>query len=290
MEELAARFEALRPRLRGMAWRMLGSWGEADDAVQEAWVRLCRAEPGAIEDLAGWLTPTVARICLDALRARRIRSEAVEVHVPDPLVTPEDVPDPEREAILADAVGMALHVVLNRLGPAERIAFVLHDVFGFPFGEIGAIVGRSPEAARQLASRGRRRVREAAPSPDDPLPRQREVVNAFFAAAHAGDLEGLLAILDPDVRLRADGGAKRADATASVRGAAEVARRVLRSAQPDAGIHPVLVNGAAGVVTTRDGNLFTIMAFTVAGGRIRAIDVLADPDRIARLELPSLSR
>jgi RNA polymerase sigma-70 factor (ECF subfamily) len=235
---LAERFEANTPHLRAVAYRMLGSLTEADDAVQEAWLRLSRTDTSAIENLGGWLTTVTARVCLDMLRSRASRrEELVSPHVPDPIVTLEDGIDPEEEALLADSVGLALHVVLETLAPAERLAFVLHDMFAMPFEEIAPIVGRTPDAARQLASRGRRRVQGAA-VPDADQHRQREVVDAFFAAARGGDFEALVAVLDPEVVLRADGGVGH-PATALVRGAAEVAGRALTFARPQALVQPV---------------------------------------------------
>ena len=283
---LAERFEEHRPRLRGVAYRMLGSLSEADDAVQETWLRLDRSEADEIENLGGWLTTVVSRICLNALRSRGSRREQpLTTHTPDPVVTAPGAADPEREALLADSVGLAMLVVLETLPPAERLAFVLHDVFAIPFDEIAPIVDRSPAAARQLASRGRRRVRGEAPVPDPDLARQREVVDAFFAAAHEGDFEALVAVLDPNVVLRADGGAGRPDATVTVRGAEEVASRALTFASLSPWVRPALVNGAAGVVVAPSGRPFSILGFTVADGRIVAIDALADPDRLAELDL-----
>jgi RNA polymerase sigma factor (sigma-70 family) len=287
---LVERFEATRPHLRAVAYRMLGSPSEADDAVQEAWLRLSRTDASAIENLGGWLTTVVGRVCLDMLRSRRIkREEPLSVHVPDPIVSREDAaPDPEDEALTADSVGLALLVVLEMLAPAERLAFVLHDMFAVPFDEIATIVGRSPDAARQLASRARRRVQGSAPLPDADLGRQREVVDAFFAAARDGDFDALVAVLDPDVVLRSDGGAARAVVSVEVRGAEAVAGRAIMFSDPVALVRPALVNGAAGVVITAAGQPVSVMAFTVAGGRIVAIDVLADPDRLGQLDLASL--
>ncbi|POM23839.1 putative ECF RNA polymerase sigma factor SigI [Actinomadura rubteroloni] len=284
----AERFEEHRPRLRGVAYRMLGSLHEADDAVQEAWLRFSRTDTGGIENLGGWLTTVTGRLCLDMLRSRSSRSEEpLEWHVPDPVVSPADGADPEQEALLAESVGLALYVVLETLAPAERLAFVLHDTFAVPFEEIGAILGRSPNAAKQLASRARRRVRAAETTPDADLADlagQRAAVDAFFAAARRGDLVALVAALDPDVTLRADAGA--GGLSALVGGAAQVAGRAMMFARPEARVHPVLVNGAAGVVVTVDGRPVSVMAFTVAGGRITAIDALGDPARLASLRLP----
>jgi RNA polymerase sigma-70 factor (ECF subfamily) len=287
---LVERFEATRPHLRAVAYRMLGSPTEADDAVQEAWLRLNRTDASAIENIGGWLTTVVGRVCLDMLRSRRTkREEPLSVHVPDPIVTREDAgPDPEAEALTADSVGLALLVVLEMLAPAERLAFVLHDMFAVPFDEIATILGRSPDAARQLASRARRRVQGAAPSPDADLSRQREVVDAFFAAARQGDFDALVAVLDPDVVLRADGGPARPAITTEVHGAEAVAGRALMFSQPSSLVRPALVNGTAGVVITAAGRPVSVMAFTVAGGRIVAIDALADPERLDQLDLAAL--
>jgi RNA polymerase sigma-70 factor (ECF subfamily) len=288
---LAERFEEHRPRLRAVAYRMLGSPGEAEDAVQEAWLRLGRSGAGGIENLGGWLTTVVARICLDALRSRRSRREEpmgeprVGVRVPDPILGREDRTDPEHEALLADSVGPALLAVLDTLTPAERLAFVLHDVFGVPFGEIAPIVGRSPTAARQLASRARRRVRGGAANPDADPARQREVVDAFLAASREGDFEALLAVLDPEVVLRIDGGAVRAGLSREVRGARAVAEQTFTFSRLSPFVRPVLVNGAAGVVVAPRGRPFAVMGFTVRRGRIVEIDVLADPARLRRLDL-----
>jgi len=281
---LATQFEEHRPHLRAAAYRMLGSVSEADDAVQEAWLRLSRSDASAIENLGGWLTTVVARVCLNELRSRR-REEPLGVHVPDPIVSREDGVDPEHEALLADSVGLALLVVLETLGPAERLAFVLHDMFGVPFDEIAPIVDRSPAAARQLASRARRRVRGTPTEPDASLPAQREVVDAFFAAARDGDFDALVAVLDPDVVLRSDGGDARPGTTVEVHGAHAVASRAMLYAKLAPYVRPALINGAAGVVVTPRGRPFSVMGFTVAGGRIVAIDALADPERLAQLDL-----
>ncbi|MFJ6676145.1 sigma-70 family RNA polymerase sigma factor [Actinosynnema sp. NPDC091369] len=287
-ELLAARFEADRGHLRAVAYRVLGSMSEAEDAVQEAWVRLQRSDTGAVANLTGWLTTVVGRVCLDMLRSRASRREdPLDVRVPDPVVDPDDGGDPEHEAVLADSVGLALLVVLETLTPAERLAFVLHDLFAVPFDDIAPIVGRTPVAVRQLASRARRRVRGDVPVPDD-LPRQREVVTAFTAAARNGDFEALLAVLDPDVVLRVDFGALNPDLTAAVRGAEEVARRALMFRQPEAVSRLVLVNGGMGILTAPGGVPVSVMGFTVSGGRIVAIDVLADPERVGRLDLSGL--
>jgi RNA polymerase sigma factor (sigma-70 family) len=282
---LAERFEEHRAHLRAVAYRMLGSLAEADDAVQDAWLRASRAGTGQVENLGGWLTTIVARVCLNMLRSRATRrEESLGAHLPDPVVSPEGTLQPEEEAVLADSVGLALLVVLDTLSPAERLAFVLHDMFELPFEEIAPMVGRTPVAARQLASRARRRVRGAdvrAPDPD--LARQRAVVDAFFQAARGGDFDTLVALLDPDVVLRADFGARRPAAPVLTRGAAAVARQAVMGALPGARLHPALVNGAAGAVVTVAGRPFAILGFTVADGRIVEIDAIADPDRVARI-------
>jgi RNA polymerase sigma-70 factor (ECF subfamily) len=287
---LAHRFEEHRRHLRAVAYRMLGSLGEADDAVQEAWLRLSRSDTSEVENLGGWLTTVVGRVCLDMLRSRRSRrEEPLGVHVPEPIIGREDYDDPEQQALLADSVGLALLVVLETLAPAERLAFVLHDMFGVPFDEIGPIVGRSPTAARQLASRARRRVRGQAPVPDPDLARQREVVDAFVAAAREGDFEALLAVLDPDVVLRADRGAVPAGASAVIRGA----RAVAQNASSFASLAPfgrrALVNGAAGMVVAPAGRPVAVLGFTVKGARIVEIDVLADPARLRQIDLTVLA-
>jgi RNA polymerase sigma factor (sigma-70 family) len=288
-DRLAAQFEAHRPHLRAVAYRMLGSLSEADDAVQEAWLRLSRADTCAVANLGGWLTTVVARVCLNMLRTRRARREQpVGVHMPDPIVDRADGIDPEHEALLADAVGLALLVVLDTLAPAERLAFVLHDLFAVPFEEIAPIVGRSPAAARQLASRGRRRVRGAAATPDADLGRQREVVDAFFAAARDGDFEVLVAMLDPEAVLRSDGGVARPSASMVVHGARAVAARAFTFAGLSPFVRPALVNGAAGVVVASRGRPYSVMGFTVEGGKIVAIDSLSDPTRLRRLDLSIL--
>ena len=287
---LAEGFERNRTRLRAVAYRMLGSFAEADDAVQEAWLHLSRSDASGVDNLAGWLTTIVARVCLNVLRSRHTRrEELMGVHVPDPVVSRADGTSPEDEALLADSVGLALQVVLETLAPAERLAFVLHDMFDLPFDEIAPMVGRSPATARQLASRARRRVRGAdVQAPDPDLARQREVVDAFFAAAHHGDLDALVAVLDPDVVLRSDGGTAYPDASMVLRGAAAVAGRALVVAQPSALKRPALVNGAAGVVVTLGGQPVGVMGFTVSRGKIAEIDVIIDPERLRRLDLPAL--
>jgi RNA polymerase sigma factor (sigma-70 family) len=288
-EWLADRFEEQRMRLRAVAYRMLGSLTEADDAVQEAWLRLSRSNAGEIENLAGWLTTVVARVSLNILRSRSLRrEEPLAPHVPDPIVDRVDGTDPEHEALLADAVGLALLVVLETLRPAERLAFVLHDMFAVPFEEIATIVDRTPQAARQLASRARRRVQTRNTAPDVGVDAQREVVDAFLAAARDGDFNRLVAVLDPDVVLRADGGAALAGASIEVRGAAEVAKRALIWSRVDLVQHWALVNGAAGLVATRDGVPFSVTSVIVREGKIVEMDILADPDRLARLDLAIL--
>jgi RNA polymerase sigma factor (sigma-70 family) len=288
-EWLAERFEEHRTHLRAVAYRMLGSVSEADDAVQEAWLRLSRSDGREIENMGGWLTTVVGRVCLNMLRSRRTRREdSLEVHVPEPIVSREDGVDPEHEALLADSVGLAMLVVLETLSPAERLAFVLHDIFGVPFDEIGPMVDRSPAAARQLASRARRRVQGEAPPPDPDLVRQREVVDAFFAAAREGDFDALVAVLHPDVVLRSDGGTARPGATHVVHGAEAVGRRAMTFARLSPFVRPALVNGAAGVVVAPRGRPFSVMAFTVRDGKIVAIDGLADPDRLKDLDLTVL--
>jgi len=280
---LADQFEANRAHLRAVAYRMLGSVSEADDAVQEAWLRLSRADAAAIGNLGGWLTTVVGRVCLDMLRARRTRREQpMGDRLPEPIVDAEAGVDPEHEALLADSVGLALLVVLETLSPAERLAFVLHDMFAVPFDEIAPIVGRSPDAARQLASRGRRRVRGAPSMPDTDLERQREVVRAFLAAARGGDFEGLLALLDPDVVLRVDRGGRT---LTEVVGARTVADRALGFARLARFARPALVNGAAGFVVAVRGRPLAVSGFTVVGGRIARIDLLADRARLRRMDL-----
>ncbi len=278
-------FEEHRPRLRAVAYRMLGSVAEADDAVQEAWLRLSRVRPEEIDSLGGWLTTVVARICLNVLRARDTRREdPLDVVLPDPLVSSVAGPDPEQEALLADSVGLALLVVLNTLAPAERLAFVLHDMFAVPFEEIGPLVSRTPAAARQLASRARRRVRDTAPDPDPDLAKQRAVVDAFFAAARDGDFAALVAVLHPDVVLRADGG-DSALPTFQLRGTDAVVANTRTGARWAAMLRPALVNGAAGVVVVSGDRLMSVMGFTVVDNKIAAIDVLWDPTRLAVLDL-----
>jgi RNA polymerase sigma factor (sigma-70 family) len=284
---LAERFDEHRGRLRAVAYRMLGSLSEADDAVQEAWLRLSRSDADEIENLGAWLTTVVGRVSLNILRSRVTRREQPldAVHVPEPIVDRADGTDPEHEALLADSVGLALLVVLETLSPAERLAFVLHDIFGVPFDEIAPIVDRSPEAARQLASRARRRVRAENTVPDADLDAQREVVEAFLAAARDGDFNRLVAVLDPDVVLRADFGAA---GSRQVRGVAAVADQAVFYSQLGLVMKPALINGAMGLVTTRDGEPFSVGAFTVRHGRIVEMDWLADATRLRELNLTIL--
>jgi RNA polymerase sigma factor (sigma-70 family) len=286
---LAEQFEDHRSHLRAVAYRMLGSVNEADDAVQESWLRLSRSDTSEVENLGGWLTTVVARVCLDMLRSRKARrEEPLGPHLPEPIVSSEAGMDPEQEALLADSVGLALLVVLETLAPPERLAFVLHDMFGVPFDEIAPIVDRSPAAARKLASRARSRVRGAAPVPDPDLNRQREVVDAFLAAARAGDFEALVAVLDPDVVFRVDGGELRAGASRETRGARVVASQALRFAALAQFARPALVNGAAGLVVAPGGRPRAVAAVTVVGGRIAEVDLLADPARLRELDLTVL--
>jgi RNA polymerase sigma-70 factor (ECF subfamily) len=271
-------FEQHRAHLRSVAYRMLGSRSEADDALQEAWLRIREQDAASVRDLRAWLTTVVARVCLNMLRSRRARRE---VHVPDPVVSLEGE-GMEHEALLAESVGLALLVVLETLTPAERLAFVLHDVFGVPFADIATALGRSEAAAQQLASRARRRVRDS-PEPDADLAGQRRVVDAFFAASRDGDFAGLLKVLDPEVELRIDGGTLRADASLVLHGADAVAAHTATYAQLHPFVRPALVNGAAGAVVAPRGRVFAVMAFTVTHGKIARIDALADPERLARL-------
>src|ERR671922_1671698 len=282
---LADRFEEHRTRMRAVAYRMLGSLSEADDAVQEAWLRLSRTNPGGIENLAGWLTTVVARVSLNMLRSRRARGEEpLGVHIPDPIVDRADGVDPEHEALLADSVGLALLVVLETLSPPERLAFVLHDMFAVPFDEIAPIVDRSPAAARQLASRARRRVQGGTPEPDADLARQRKLVDAFLAAARAGDFDALVEVLDPDVVFRVETGGRRD--RPPVEGAAAVAREVLSRGAPFAPrARPAIVNGAAGAVVPGRDRLVAAVGFTIVGGRIAAIDLVADPAKLRTIAL-----
>ncbi|MFI7071608.1 RNA polymerase sigma factor SigJ [Micromonospora sediminicola] len=282
-DTLAERFERQRPRLRAVAYRLLGSLAEAEDAVQETWLRLARADAGAIDNLDAWLTTVVARVSLNTLRSRAARREdPLDGHLPDPVVEPDA--DPARAAVLADTVGLALLVVLDTLTPTERLAFVLHDMFAVPFDEIGPLVDRSPAAARQLASRARRRVRGQAPAPDPDLARQRAVVDAFLTAARDGDFDALIAVLHPDVVLRSDGGTARARHTTVLTGAPAVAAQATTFGRLSPYARPVLVNGAAGVLVSAGGRTLSVMAFTVVAGRIVAVDVIADPRRLAALD------
>src|SRR2546421_3701924 len=278
-DRVTQEFERQRPRLRAVAYRMLGSLSEADDAVQESWLRLNRSGADEVTNLAGWLTTVVARVSLDMLRARRSRHEDyVGSWLPEPVVSLDEESDPEQQALLADSVGLALLVVLEALSPAERLAFVLHDMFAMPFEEIAPIVDRTPAAARQLASRARRRVRGATPAADAPLERQWEVVDAFLAASRGGDFDALVAVLDPDIVLRADTGAALAGHPREVRGAEAVAGRALMFSRVDLVQRRALINGAPGVVSMRDGQPFSVGAFTIRGGRIVEMDFLADPE------------
>jgi RNA polymerase sigma factor (sigma-70 family) len=284
---LAQRFEEHRIHLRAVAYRMLGSLSEADDAVQQAWLRLSRTDTSAVENLGGWLTTVVARVSLNMLRSRKARrEEPLAGRIPDLLLDRADGIDPEHEALLADSVGLALLVVLETLSPPERLAFVLHDIFGVPFDEIAPIVDRSPEAARQLASRARRRVRAERTVPDADLETQRAVADAFLAAAREGDFDRLVAVLDPEVVLRADLGP--AGGSREVHGAAAVAGQALSYAQIGLDIRPALINGVAGAVTFLDGEPFSIAALTVRNGKIVELDFLADPERLRLLDLTIL--
>jgi RNA polymerase sigma-70 factor, ECF subfamily len=290
-EWLARRFEQHRIHLRAVAYRMLGSLTEADDAVQNAWERVNRAGADDVDNFQAWLTTVVARVCLNMLRARNAHpEEPLDAHIPDPIVSRSDGPDPEDEVLLADSVGLALQIVIDTLGPAERLAFVLHDMFHLSFDEVATMVGRSPQATRQLASRGRRRIKGAQiHTPERDLARQRAVVDAFFAAGRAGDFDALAALLDPDVVARADLGPNGPRGPRVFHGAATVARQARLGANAAAVIHPVLINGAAGVIITLHGQPLALMAFTVAGNKIVELDVIADPDRIAGLAAPVLT-
>jgi RNA polymerase sigma factor (sigma-70 family) len=278
---LAERFETHRARLRAIAYQTLGSASEADDAVQEAWLRLSRTGPGSIDNLGGWLTTVVARVCLNMLQSHR--EQPAGMHLPEPVVTSTDGIDPEQEALLADSIGPALLVILHTLAPAERLAFVLHDMFAVPFDDIAAIVGRSPAAARQLASRGRRRVQGVAPVSGTDLTRQRAIAGAFLTAARNGDFDALLEVLDPDIVVRSNG-------TEAVRGAAAVAARAFPFTRIAQVTLPALINGAAGVVTAADGRPITLVGFTITGAKIVAIDLIDDPRRIAEADLAILGR
>jgi RNA polymerase sigma factor (sigma-70 family) len=280
---LAQEFEQHRPHLEAVAYRMLGSTGEADDAVQEAWLRLSRTDSDQVENLRAWLTTVVGRVSLDILRARKARREDPDEHL-EPIVTEDIEENPAEEAELADSIGLAMLVVLENLNPAERVAFVLHDMFGVPFSEIGEITGRAPDAARQLASRARRRVRGSVPPGDADLAEQRRVVDAFLAAARAGDFEALIEVLDPDVVFRAHAapGDRRAEGL-SATGAEQVAERIVTRGRPFARlVRPAMVNGAPGTVAERDGKILGAMACTVRNGRIVTMDLVIDPDRFAK--------
>ena len=284
---LAERFEEHRARLRAVAYRMLGSVSEADDAVQEAWLRLSRSDAKAIDNLGGWLTTVVARVSLNMLRSRRVRrEEPIGVRMPEPIIDPLDGTNPEHEALLADSVGLALLVVLETLSPPERLAFVLHDIFAMPFDEIAPIVDRSPEATRQLASRARRRIQVENTVPDADLDTQREVLDAFLAAAREGDFDRLVAILDPDVVVKVDVGPE--GRSQEIRGAEAVARQASFYAGLGLDMRPVVVNGTAGAVSFLEGRLFSLGAITVRGGRIVEMDFLVDPERLAELDLSIL--
>jgi RNA polymerase sigma factor (sigma-70 family) len=285
-EWLTERFQHHRPHLRAVAYRMLGSVSDADDALQEAWLRIRDEHPESIENMQAWLTTVVGRVCLNMLRSRQARpqEELLEVHVPDPVVTFADSADPEQEALLADSVGLALLVVLEALTPAERLAFVLHDVFGVPFAEIASMLDRSEEAAMQLASRARRRVRSS-PEPDPDMAQQRRVVDAFFAAARDGDFDALVQVLDPNVVLRIDGGPLRRSASLVLHGTEAVAAHTRTYARLHPYVISAMVNGAAGAVIALHGRPYSVMAFTVTNGKIAAIDALLDPERLQRLDL-----
>lgn len=285
---LAGKFEENRGHLRAVAYRMLGSVSEADDAVQEAWLRLNRSDANEIENLGGWLTTVVGRICLDMLRTRASRKEdSLEVRMPDPILSRSQQIDPERQALMADSIGMALLVVLETLAPQERLAFVLHDMFAVPFDEIATILGASSAAARQMASRARKRVRGAAPVPDRDLGKQRKVVDAFLAAVSSGDFEALVAVLDPDVVVRSD---RPVEGAREVRGARTVAARALLFRRASVSVQYVFVNGAIGILSRLpDGQPFSLMAFTVKEGKVAEIDVLMDPERLSKLNLEELS-
>jgi RNA polymerase sigma-70 factor (ECF subfamily) len=293
-ELLAEQFEANRPHMKAVAYRMLGSVSEAEDAVQEAWIRLSRTDVSGVDNLRGWLTTVVARVCLDMLRTRASRREdSLEVHVPDPIIgraiNPRDE-GPEADAMLADSVGLALLVVLEKLEPAERLAFVLHDVFGMTFEEIAPVVDRSVVATRQLASRARRRVQGQAPTSDADLRQQRRVVDAFLAAVQNGDFEALVTVLDPEIVLRADGGAA-SGMTRLVRGAQAVAAQAASFSKLNLSSQVVLVNGNIGVVSRLpDGHVLSVIGFTIAGGKVVEMDILADPDRLSRLDLSAIER
>jgi RNA polymerase sigma factor (sigma-70 family) len=282
---LTEQFEQHRPQLRAVAYRMLGSVSDTDDALQEAWLRIRDQDPESVTNMRAWLTTLVGRVCLNMLRSRRARREVFpETHVPDPIVTLADTVDPEDEVLLAESVGPALLMALDALSPAERCAFVLHDVFGVRFAEIAGALDRSEAAVQQLASRARRRVRNA-PTPDQDLSRRRQLVDAFFAASRDGNFDALLEVLHPDVELRIDGGVLRADASLVLRGADAVAGHTATYAKLAPFIRPALVNGAPGAVVVTHGRLFSVMGFTIVGDRITGIDALLDPERLPQLEL-----
>jgi RNA polymerase sigma factor (sigma-70 family) len=284
--ELAEQFESYRPHLRAVAYRLLGRLDEADDAVQDTWLRCQKADFSLVENLGGWLTTTTARVCLNMLRTRIIRAEApLGVLVPDPIVSRDDADDPEQAALLADAIGLALQVVLETLAPAERVAFVLHDIFALPFNEIAPLVGRSPMTTRQMASRARRRVQGVTPNPDGDRAQQRTLVTAFAAATREGDLVALLRVLDPDVVVHADWGATPGGASQQMRGADAVAKQAVVYARLVAFAKLALVNGAVGLVAAKDGRVLAVLGFTVRQGSISEIDILADSDRLRRLDL-----
>ncbi|MET9646643.1 sigma-70 family RNA polymerase sigma factor [Streptomyces syringium] len=289
---LARRFEEHRPHLRAVAYRMLGSLGDVDDAVQETWLRLSRSDVTGVENLGGWLTTVTGRVCLDMLRSRTTRRESPlhdddgQIRLPDPVVSGPDGLDPEQEILLADSVGIALLVVLETLAPAERLAFVLHDMFAVPFDEIAPVLGRTAASTRQLASRARRRVQGAAPAPDTDLAHRRRIVDAFLAAARGGDFDALVSVLDPEIVARSDGGTLRPGVIR--RGAAEVASQAITFARFAEAAHPALVNGTPGVVAVAEGRAISVMAFTVQGDRITTLDILTDPERLARIDLSVL--
>jgi RNA polymerase sigma-70 factor (ECF subfamily) len=284
---LAEQFEQHRSRLRSVAYRMLGSLSDADDALQETWVRFSRADVGRIESMGAYLTRSVANVCLNVLRSRSRRDEQpMGLHMPDPIVSLADETDLDHELVVAESVGLALLVVLDRLSPGERLAFVLHDTFGMPYDEIAGILGRSSAAARQLASRARRRVRSVSPFPDTDLSGQRRVVDAFLAAARDGGFDALIEVLDPDVVLRSDGGSSRPQLSREVHGAADVAQQALSFAGVSSDVRPVLVNRTAGVLVARRGQPVSLLGFTVRAEKITQIDVVADPERLRTLELP----
>ncbi len=286
----AREFEQHRSHLRAVAYRMLGSTSEADDAVQDAWLRYRQADTDDVASLRAWLTTVVARVCLNRLRARRLHAEeSLDAHLPEPIVSDPGGLDPEQEALLGDAVGMAMLIVLDQLTPAERVAFVLHDVFAVPFDEVAPIVDRTPAATRQLASRARRRIQGTTPEPEQDVERQRAVVDAFLAASRRGDFEALLKVLDPDVVVRADAGALAPNVARVMRGREEVARRAFSFRGLADGARPALVNGAAGLVVFRGESPFAVMAFTVARDKVVEIDILADPERLASVDVSSVA-